>query len=552
MEMTNGSLGAAPNPPTGATIPAAPTPPPTATPTPDSLAPLAVTPATNGHDLEVAVIGAGPHGLSAAVHLRRAGVQAHVFGKPMSFWKTMPEGMMLRSNMSATNMVETAGPLSLASFTAQTGTPIEQPVPLQDFIAYGSWVQRTAVPDLDERNVIRLERAGEDSAPDIHDTDPGHTTRPGHTTDPGHTRPGQNTRPGHTGSDSDGFRLELDDGTRVSARRVVIACGIAPFERMPGGFDHLPAERVSHTAGHRDLGVFAGQRVAVIGGGQSAFECAVLMHERGAADVEVLVRGSRVVWLRGHGVKKRIGRLGPIVYAPTDVGPLWYSRLVERPDLLFRRLPRAAQNRIAARSIRPACSHFVKVRLDPVRIGAGIALVGAEAHGDALALTLSDGSTREVDHLMFGTGYKVDVARYPFLGERLVGEISRVDGYPVLTRGLQSSVPGLHFAGAPAAWSFGPIMRFVSGSWYSGRSIARAIAGRSSRRPARPAGPVHSGQPIGPGRPAQPARPAPAQAAHATRPTQPAPVAPTQPASTRSAQPARPAAPAQPVGGVRS
>jgi hypothetical protein len=403
---------------------------------------LAQTPGSGGHDLEVAVIGAGPHGLSAATHLRRAGVQAHVFGAPMGFWKLMPEGMMLRSNMSATNMIETQGPLSLASFTAETGTPIEQPVPLSDFIAYGSWVQRTAVPDVDERNVTALEHS-----------------------------------PGGA------FRLELDDGASVSARRVVIACGIAPFERMPAGFDHLPAERISHTARHRDLSVFAGQRVAVVGGGQSAFENAVLMHERGAAQVEILVRKPAVVWLRGHGVKKRIGRLGPIVYAPTDVGPLWYSRLVEKPDLLFRHLPRATQNRIAARSIRPACSNFVKVRLDGVRISTSVALAGTRVDGDALTLTLSDGSTREVDHLMFGTGYRVDIARYPFLGERMVERIRRVDGYPVLGRGLETSVPGLHIAGAPAAWSFGQIMRFVSGSWYSGSAIAREIAGRSSGRP---------------------------------------------------------------------
>jgi len=401
---------------------------------------LATAPTTPEHDLEVAVIGAGPHGLSAATHLRRAGVSAHVFGAPMSFWKTMPEGMMLRSNMSATNMIEPVGPLSLASFTAATGTAIEQPVPLEDFIAYGSWVQQQSIPDLDERMVVGLER------------------------------------------EAGAFGLELDDGERVRARRVVIACGIAPFERIPAGFDQLPSERVSHTAHHRDLGVFAGQRVAVLGGGQSAFENAVLMHERGAAQVEVLVRKASVVWLRGHGVKKRIGRLGPIVYAPTDVGPLWYSRLVEKPDILFRHLPRGTQNRIAARSIRPACSHFVKVRLDPIRISTGVGLVSAQENGNALTLTLSDGSTREVDHLMFGTGYQVDIARYPFLGERIIADIRRVDGYPVLSRGLETSVPGLHIAGAPAAWSFGPIMRFVSGSWYSGRAIAREVGASSSRQ----------------------------------------------------------------------
>lgn len=397
--------------------------------------------AGGGADLEVAVIGAGPHGLSAATHLRRAGVQAHVFGSPMSFWKTMPEGMKLRSNLSATSMVETVGPLSLSAYAQEHGVQIEHPVELSDFIEYGSWVQRTAVPDLDERTVTALER------------------------------------------DAGGFGLQLDDGTRVSARRVVIAGGIAPFERMPAGFEQLPAARISHTAHHRDLGAFAGQRVAVVGGGQSAFESAALMRERGAAKVEVLVRKPAVVWLRGHGVKKVLGRLGPIVYAPTDVGPLWYSRLVERPDVLFRHLPRETQNRIAARSIRPACSHFVKVRLGEIAISTGVQVSGAQEQDGQLRVSLSDGSVREVDHLMFGTGYKVDVARYAFMGESVLAELRCVDGYPVLRRGLEASVAGLHFVGAPAAWSFGPINRFVSGSWYGGRSVAREIAGRSAARP---------------------------------------------------------------------
>jgi len=118
-----------------------------------------------------------------------------------------------------------------------------------------------------------------------------------------------------------------------------------------------------------------------------------------------------------------------------------------------------------------------------VRISTGVKLADAVVDGEALRLSLSDGSTREVDHLMFGTGYKVDIARYPFLGERILGDIRRVDGFPVLSRGLQTSIPGLHIVGAPAAWSFGPIMRFVSGSWYTGKALTHEITCRISARP---------------------------------------------------------------------
>lgn len=390
--------------------------------------------ASSRPDVEVAVIGAGPHGLSAATHLRRAGVAAQVFGEPMSFWRGMPKGMRLRSNMSATNMIEPVGPLSLVNYMADAGEQFGHPVSLRRFVDYGMWVQRHAVPDLDERRVARVSRIGSGG----------------------------------------GFTLELQDGERFTAGRVVIACGIADFENMPRGFEHLPDELVSHTGHHSDPAAFAGKRVVVVGGGQSAFESAVLMNERGA-DVEIVARASEIVWLRSWSPIHFMGRLGHVVYAPTDVGPLWYSRLVATPAL-FTKLPRETQDRIAHRSIRPACSYFVKVRVDGIRLTTATEVTGAGESADGLHITLSDGTTRDADHLMFGTGYRVDVKRYPFLGEDIRSDLRVVDGYPVLRRGLESSISGLHVLGAPAARSFGPTMRFVSGSWYGGSRVAEAIA----------------------------------------------------------------------------
>ena len=59
-----------------------------------------------------------------------------------------------------------------------------------------------------------------------------------------------------------------------------------------------------------------------------------------------------------------------------------------------------------------------------------------------------------------------------------MADIRLAGGYPVLGAGLESSVPGLHFVGAPAAYSFGPVMRFVVGSWYAAPAIARRAADR--------------------------------------------------------------------------
>lgn len=389
-------------------------------------------------DHEVAVIGAGPHGLAAAIHLRRAGIAAHVLGDPMSFWRAMPQGMRLRSNLRATSMVEPQGPYSLSSYMSERRERFGHPVSLQRFIDYGSWVQQRGVPDVDRRSVRLLSRRRGD------------------------------------------FLLALDDGDSFSTRRVILACGVAPFAHLPTGFEHLRPQYASHTGDHDDLASFANKRVVVVGAGQSAFESAVLLSERGAASVELIARASEIVFLRHWSPIHFMGAAGRIVYAPTDVGPLWYSRLVATPEL-FTRLPRGAQDAIAARAIRPACSHFVKERLGSVTVTRATQVVHADhTHGD-LRLTLSDHTTRQVDHLLFGTGYRVDLTRYSFLSGDLLSGINVADSYPVLGRGLEASVPGMHIMGAPAARSAGPIMRFVSGSWYGASRVTAAIAGSRRR-----------------------------------------------------------------------
>jgi hypothetical protein len=80
-----------------------------------------------------------------------------------------------------------------------------------------------------------------------------------------------------------------------------------------------------------------------------------------------------------------------------------------------------------------------------------------------------------VDHVLLATGYLVDIAKYNFLNP-LLQQIKTVNGYPSLSRNFESSVHGLHFIGAPAAWSFGPLMRFVAGVDFAARRLTRGIA----------------------------------------------------------------------------
>src|SRR5437868_6387351 len=96
---------------------------------------------------EVVVIGAGPYGLSAAAHLRQAGVEPYVIGQAMGFWKqNMPKGMFLRSRNEASNIDAPQTHLSLEGYARAKGRKLGEPLPIEDFVAYGEWFQAQVAP----------------------------------------------------------------------------------------------------------------------------------------------------------------------------------------------------------------------------------------------------------------------------------------------------------------------------------------------------------------------------------------------------------------------
>jgi FAD-dependent urate hydroxylase len=161
---------------------------------------------------------------------------------------------------------------------------------------------------------------------------------------------------------------------------------------------------------------------------------------------------------------------------PTDVGGLVSGWIAAVPDV-FRRVPEPLHPAISFRCIRPAGSAWLRPRLVEVPLSCGLVVERADEDAGGVTLALSDGSSRTVDHVLLGTGYSVDVRRYPFLAPGLCAALRTQDGYPVLGPGLESSIRGLHFVGAAAAHSFGPIMRFVVGTWYAAPAVARRAAG---------------------------------------------------------------------------
>jgi len=392
-------------------------------------------------DSEVAVIGAGPYGLSLGAHLKSAGIETRIFGRPMSFWREhMPKGMKLRSPWAATHIVDPDNLLTLDAFAAVQNLGRPDPLPVEDFVRYGDWFQKTALPDLDTREVARIAPAGRE------------------------------------------FFLTLDDGATARARRVVIAMGLAHQEFRPAAFDGLPAELVSHAADHADLEKFANKRVAVIGRGQSATESAAILNEAGA-EVEIICRGD-IHWLgaetSGNAHRRDLyWRLHKLLATKSGVGPFPLNWANEQPGLV-RRAPPVLRSWLNRKSLRAGAAGWVRPRLAGVAIDAGRTIRAARPHGGRITLDLDNGSC-VFDHVLLATGYRVDVARFGVLAPALLSALATDAGSPVLGAGYESSVPGLHFVGSSAVKSYGPLLRFVWGAGYAARGVTSFVCANRSK-----------------------------------------------------------------------
>lgn len=404
------------------------------------------------NELNVAVIGAGPYGLSIAAHLDAAGIEHRVFGVPMESWqRNMPTGMFLKSYGESSDLYDPKSSLTLEEFCRTKGLPYHDsnvPVSLDTFVAYGTAFQERFVPRVERTRLVALAAAER------------------------------------------GHRLTFDSGETLIARHVVLAIGVLPFKFTPPNLTHLPATLASHSSDFGSLRPLAGKEVAVVGGGASALDMAALLSKQGSK-VTLISRGTELHF-QSEPQSEPIGakRLLRRMLSPTanGLGSGWLMTICGRAPEIIHALPDRARLAILNNYLGPSGGYFVRTQVtQSTTTKMGRVIEKAEEHAGRVRLSLVDLSgareTIESDHLIAATGYKIDLGKLGFLDQATVERLRTIDNTPVLSRNFESSVRGLYFVGLSSARSFGPVMRFVVGAVHPARRLARIFAASGARRP---------------------------------------------------------------------
>jgi FAD-dependent urate hydroxylase len=383
--------------------------------------------------LDIAVIGAGPYGLSVAAHL--IGRNVRTFGAPMETWRTrMPPYMFLRSDWQETSLSAPGNLGSIDRWARVSGEEREEPIPLQKFLRYAEWFRRTFVPEGDPADIAGLER------------------------------------------DGGGYRVTTAAGDELAARQVVVAVGAVPFAYAPPKLAQAVGGRVAFATSLQDYEPYRGRRVVVVGGGQGGLESASLAVQAGA-EVELVVRSS-LRWFADREPHKRRGRLHQrlyrIAYPVVGYGPPPLNRLALHPDV-FAALPKAARRRLAARILRAGGSPWLRDEVErEVQVTEGVGVDGIEQDG-AVRLRLSDGTVREADAVILAAGFRFSLQRLGFLSGEIRRRIALDDRRPVLDRWFRSTERGLLFVGFAAEHRFGPVARFIPGTRFTANRVRESL-----------------------------------------------------------------------------
>jgi FAD-dependent urate hydroxylase len=363
---------------------------------------------------EFLIIGAGPFGLAMAAYASHHHMDYVVVGTPMGFWhRHMPQGMYLRSacdwHLDPLNMHTIEAYLHTQQLRPADVEPLARDV----YLRYAQWF----------RGQKRIEPQAQVVEQLNHAPDAPHA-----------------------------FEAILASGGSITARHVLLAVGFQYFKNVPTDLaQSIPPGCFSHTCDCVGFDAFRGKRCLLVGGRQSAFEWAALLHEHGAAAIHLSYRHDTPQFQPSDW-----SWVNPLVDAMVD-DPGWFRRLAaDEKQALNQRF--WAEGRLKLEPwLKPRIDH------DTITLWPTSRVVSCRRLPQGVVeVTLDVGERLTVDHIILATGYKVNMANIPFLSRgNILPRLQLSNGYPVLDEHFQGTVPGLFITSMPATQDFGAFFAFT-------------------------------------------------------------------------------------------
>jgi cation diffusion facilitator CzcD-associated flavoprotein CzcO len=338
--------------------------------------------------MDAIVIGAGPAGLATSRELAQAGVEHMVLERGARIghtWANLYDGLVLHTGKHLSSLPGMPFPSSTPLFPTRL-----------DFVDYlDRYAERFKLPVRTSAEVVRVTRV------------------------------------------DDRWAVRTSAGDELRARALVMSTGIVSNPQMP----LLPhadrfGGRVIHSVEYRRPSGYEGQRVLVVGAGNSAGEISVELARAGARVAVAVRSGARVVPLELLGI--------PIQYvaAPLSRLPLSAQRRVADAITSLSELVRGPA--VLPRPADTNCPdvpligfHFVDaVRGGTIRVKPGVAEL------TATGARFTDGSEDPFDRVILATGYRAAVG--------VLGDLVRIDecGFAARRhRVVSADQPDLYFVG---------------------------------------------------------------------------------------------------------
>lgn len=230
------------------------------------------------------------------------------------------------------------------------------------------------------------------------------------------------------------LHLEVDGVLRVeTTRKLVLANGYAGAggSNVPDFVRALPSNVWTHTTGRIPVETLAGKVVGVIGAGSSAFDAAAVALESGANEVHLFNRRSYID-IQGAPAS----RATPPPAAPPPPVDRGYPNLLEQsyelPDVVRWRNFLLGDRRVASV---PLDSIERAVAFKGFHIHLSTSLTDVSTAGNGKVVVAKAGRrTMRFDHLIAGTGYRIDLAEQP--------ELARIHEHIALWRDRYLPAPG--------------------------------------------------------------------------------------------------------------